>query len=538
MRKIKISNLNYEIEVHDGENILQSLKNAGVSLENPCRGLGTCGKCKIKIIDGKVSKPTNKELELLNGSGNKDFRLACYAFLESDISIEIPKDDEDGKVMAEGYISEFEIDKGKKGFGFAVDIGTTTIVSELVDLSNGKVITSSSMINPQKKFGLDVLSRITHVVEECEKGIKELQDVLINGLNNLTLDNLRKSDIKKEEIKEYAVSANTTMMHTLLGEDVTSMGRFPYKPSYEGMREVYCESLGLIGGENSKVLCLPHVSAFIGADVVAGAKVSEITKRKGNILFIDIGTNGEIVLKIGDSLSCCSCAAGPALEGMNITSGVRASSGAIEEVKITENGIVINTIENKRPIGICGSGILASVRELLKCGILRENGAFIKKEDLHEGDYRYPFIGLNGKKRELILSKEPYIAVTQGDVRQVQLAKGAILSGFLALLKKYEVAIKDLDEVLIAGQFGAHLPKESLTGTGILPKEFTGKITYLGNTSMTGARMALLSKKAREDMVRLKDKMEYVELAVTDGYEDIFRNSMLFPSIDKKKEKI
>jgi len=242
---------------------------------------------------------------------------------------------------------------------------------------------------------------------------------------------------------------------------------------------------------------------------VAGAYVCELHKAEENILFIDIGTNGEIVLSKGGRLLSCSCAAGPALEGMNISSGMRAAEGAVEDVEITENGIDLKVIGEEDPIGICGSGILAAVKELLRTGIVKNNGAFIKKEQLEESDYRYKMIQLNGNKREFLLKSTPeQLLITQGDVRQVQLAKGALLSGFYALLKQAKIDMGELDKVMIAGQFGAHLPADSLVGTGILPKEVKDKLVYIGNSSKTGAYMALMSVKVKKEIEDLAGAMK------------------------------
>ncbi len=262
---------------------------------------------------------------------------------------------------------------------------------------------------------------------------------------------------------------------------------------------------------------------------MAGAYVCELHKAEENILFIDIGTNGEIVLSKGGKLLSCSCAAGPALEGMNISSGMRAAEGAVEDVVITENGIDLKVIGEEDPIGICGSGILAAVKELLRTGIVKNNGAFIKKEQLEESDYRYKMIQLNGNKREFILKGTPeQLLITQGDVRQVQLAKGALLSGFYALLKQAKIDMGELDKVMIAGQFGAHLPADSLVGTGILPKEVKDKLVYVGNSSKTGAYMALMSVRVKKEIEDLAGEMEYMELGASEGYEKLFSQCLIF----------
>ena len=262
---------------------------------------------------------------------------------------------------------------------------------------------------------------------------------------------------------------------------------------------------------------------------MAGVRVCGLHEETEKVLFIDIGTNGEIVLAGGGHLLSCSCAAGPALEGMNISCGMRAADGAVEDVRITEDGIRLTTIGDGEPEGLCGSGILAAVKELLRTGLVKKTGVFVKKDALDPKDYRYDLIRLNGTKRELILDDERDLFITQGDVRQVQLAKGAILSGFTALLKKAGIEMKDLKKVLIAGQFGAHLPAEFLTGVGILPEEVEDRLVYVGNSSKTGAYMTLMSETMKQEMEALAEKIEYMELAETENYERIFTESMIFP---------
>ena len=215
---------------------------------------------------------------------------------------------------------------------------------------------------------------------------------------------------------------------------------------------------------------------------------------------------------------------------MNISSGMRAAEGAVEDVKITEHGIELTTIDDQEPAGLCGSGILAVLKELLRTGIVKKTGVFIKKDQLDPSDYRYAMIRMNGTKREFVLNEDPLLLVTQGDIRQVQLAKGAILSGFIALLRQRGIAMKELDKVMIAGQFGAHLPADSLVGTGILPEEVKDKLLYVGNSSKTGAYMTLMSASAKKEVEALAKKMEYMELAETENYERVFSECMIFPT--------
>lgn len=423
-------------------------------------------------------------------------------------------------------------------YGVAIDIGTTTVVTSLIDMMTGKELGTASRINAQKKFGLDVLTRISYETEHPEDGKEHLQKVIIDSINEMLDEVCRKPEvpgkgrIEKHDIYEITVAANCTMMHMLLGVSAGSIGRAPYAPAFVKSKNLRAAEIGIQAGEGARLYCLPSVSAYIGADIVAGAYVCELRKQQKKVLFIDIGTNGEIVFSDHGRLLSCSCAAGPALEGMNISSGMRAAAGAIEDVKITEQGVKLQIIgqeeyRQEEAEGVCGSGILAVVKELRRTGLIRKDGAFIKPKDISEEDYRYPMLELDGRKRKFKMTER--LRITQGDVRQVQLAKGAILSGFYALLKKAGRTMEDLDQVMIAGQFGAHLPAESLIGTGILPKEVKDKLIYVGNSSKTGAYLALMSGKAKQEMEELAHHMEYMELGATEGYERLFADCLMFP---------
>lgn len=539
----------------------------------------------------ETEKKLLKQEELQEG-----VRLSCFVKPENDLEIELLQKERKHEVLTDGYVPEFEFDvdirkqvieihkptledqtpyedqiKNQTGgelqfqglknarfqsgkatvvlhgqqviqveegdttgslYGVAVDIGTTTVVCTLIDMLTGKELANASMINAQKHFGLDVLTRISYELEHPEDGAEKLQKAIVDSMNDMIADACHQAGVNPKEIYEVAVGANCTMMHMLLGVDATSIGKAPYAPMFVRAKDIKASEIGIHVAEGARLYCLPSVSAYIGADIVAGAYVCELKKEKGNVLFIDIGTNGEIVLSNNGRLLCCSCAAGPALEGMNISSGMRAAEGAIEDVKITEEGVRLKVIGDEEPIGICGSGILAVVKELLRVGLIRKEGAFIKLKQLEETDYRYPMLQLDGIKREFIMTEKPQkLLITQGDVRQVQLAKGAILSGFIALLNKAGIRMEDLDKVMIAGQFGAHLPADSLVGTGILPKEVEDKLVYVGNSSKTGAYMALMSSKVKAEMEELASYMDYMELGATEGYERLFSDCLIFPDI-------
>ena len=601
MPKIKIVGNDKKILYSNGETLLEILLREGFFIDNPCNGKGTCGKCRVKILEGDIEEPTITEKKLISENELKNgIRLSCLVKPDADISVELFQKEGAHKVLTAGYTPKFEfninvkkipvyiekpslknqtpleeqfkkatgvkksigidnlldieysegeytaviyndeiigIESGNtadKIFGVAIDIGTTTVVCELVDMNTGKQLANSSMINAQKHFGLDVLTRITYEIENPEDGINKLQTAIVDSINDMIDDVCHKTGIEKKYIYEVSVGANCTMMHMLLGISAKTIGKSPYAPIFTGSRNILASEIGIKISKKGRLYCLPSVSSYIGADIVAGAYVCDLQHKKGNVLFIDIGTNGEIVLSKAGKLLSCSCAAGPALEGMNISSGMRASEGAIEDIEIVNGYVNIKTIGNKNPVGICGSGILAAVRELVKSGI-------IKKDKLPETDSRYDLIQLNGKKREFIVCdkstseknnhENEKILITQGDIRQVQLAKGAILSGFLALLRKAGISMSELDKIMIAGQFGAHLPADSLTGTGILPEEVGDKLEYVGNSSKAGAYMALMSSDVKKEMEELAVNMDYMELGAIEDYERLFSDCLIFPEI-------
>lgn len=425
-------------------------------------------------------------------------------------------------------------DTSESLYGVAIDIGTTTVVCSLVDMLTGEELGHASEINAQKFFGLDVLTRITYEIENPDDGREKLQKAIVGSINKMVKSICDRHGLTQDQIYQVTVGANCTMMHMLMGVDARPIGKAPFAPVFARAKDVKASDIGLKAAPGARLYCLPSVSAYIGADIVAGAYVCDLKHQKGNVMFIDIGTNGEIVLAADGKLMSCSCAAGPALEGMNISSGMRAAEGAIEDIHINEDGLDLKIIGDCEPAGICGSGILTVTKELLRTGIVRKTGAFVKADKFDENDYRSKYIVVDEDgKRSFRMTEggngsEP-LYITQGDVRQVQLAKGAILSGFMALMKKAGIGMADLDRVLIAGQFGAHLPAESITGTGILPFEVEDRIEYVGNTSKTGAYMALMSGKVKRQMEELAHDMDYLELGATDNYERLLSECLIFP---------
>ena len=600
------------VEYRPEQNLLEALTTAGVFMESPCGGLGTCGKCLVKIMQGRGSSPTADEVKLLGQTKLQEgYRLACLLYPENDLTVSLPEGRKKHRILTAGQAPEFEFspaiskeffevsrrDKadnqpadqwlgrrlngrgdradlsflktlaplklgyvsGEKSgtivfdrqkpltvepgdttalvYGLALDIGTTTMVLSLVNLLDGRELGSASMINPQTAQGLDVLSRIAFAQEHGPEGLQTLQSSVVKGIEELARELCRNHQVSSARIYNLVVAANTTMLHLLLGLAPDSLGLIPFAPTLTRGLNFRADEIGLSYLSAATVSTLPSVSAYIGADIVAGAQVCRLRHRPENILFIDIGTNGEVILAKHGKLISCSCAAGPAFEGMNIQQGMRAADGAIEDICLswTPESADLKTdlkiIGETKPVGLCGSGILAAVRELLKIGLIKPDGRVLKNDDLPPNDPRKAICTEFNGKPAIRLADPPHeIIITQKDVRQVQLAKGAVLSALKALLAKTGLGMADLDRVIVAGQFGAYLPVDSLTGCGIIPEEFSEKIEYAGNTSKVGAYMALMSYRIQDEMEELAREIDYFELGNIDNYDRLFASAMKFPA--------
>ena len=326
---------------------------------------------------------------------------------------------------------------------------------------------------------------------------------------------LENHGLTADDLRQIVIAGNTTMIHLLAAYDPICLGRAPYKMAFSGPLELKGADLGLVAAD-CPVYCVPSVSAFIGGDIIAGVLACRLYESTDCALFIDIGTNGEIILANHGKLVGCSCATGPALEGMNISCGSIAKDGAIEDLSIDDGQINYVTIGGADPIGLCGSGLLATVAELYRKGLLDKNGRLKKLSPIEVVD----------SKRRLPLGGG--LVLTQQDVRQVQLAKGAILSGINSLLQAAKVKPEQLDRIIVAGQFGAHLKAMDLLDCGLLPKVDVDKIIYAGNTSLSGAYLCLVGRGEREICTRIASSVDYLELIELPDYQQEFLRCMSF----------
>ncbi|MEK6646165.1 MAG: ASKHA domain-containing protein [Candidatus Firestonebacteria bacterium] len=428
-----------------------------------------------------------------------------------------------------------DIEKGNtvsNSYGMAFDIGTTTVVGSLIDLGTGEVKAVVPAMNPQVVYGDDVISRIKFSITESD-GLKKVHSKIIDLINDLISKAVKVCKIDKKSIYEITIVGNSTMQHFFLGVSPENLGFLPYVPVIQESCDIKACDLKLDINPNGNVHILPNIAGYVGADTVGVILSASLHKSEKIKLAIDIGTNGEIVLGSKDLLVSCSTAAGPAFEGVHISCGMRAASGAIDKVKIENDDIFINVIEGAVPHGICGTGLVDAVAVLLSAGIIDETGRILSKGELDkkvsaklaarivEGKSGYDFILWQSDTKKILL--------TQKDVRELQLAKGAIRSGIESLKKNLKISNADIEEVLLAGAFGNYLKPESALRIGLIPDFPLSKVKSIGNAAFEGAKMALVSVLARKESDEIGRKAKYIELSTVQDFNEEFSNAMMFP---------
>ncbi|MHA1694062.1 MAG: ASKHA domain-containing protein [Candidatus Helarchaeota archaeon] len=408
-------------------------------------------------------------------------------------------------------------------FGYAVDIGTTKLAGYLINLKTGTVMAVGSLMNPQIPFGEDVISRLNYL------DAKKLQELICEGINKV-LNNLKeKTGIVSSEIYEITVVGNTVMHHLFHGIAAKYLGIAPYSPVIRDSLILEVRNNNLDINPNGKLYSLPLIGGFIGSDTTAVILATRIHKKKDICLAIDIGTNTEVIIGNKDKLFACSCASGPAFEGAHVKFGMRASSGAIEKIEIEPNMLEpkFQTIDNIAPNGICGSGMIDLVAEMLKVGIINIDGIFNKNVEnwriIQDKDgYEYIIVSNDNENKK-------QITFSQKDVNQILLAKAAIHTGIKILMKQYGISKEDIQQFYIAGAFGSHINKESARIIGLFPEINLNKIKFVGNAAGTGARMCLLSKKMKKEAEIIAKSVKYIELGNDPNFQKEFLSSLFIP---------
>ncbi|MDY6893595.1 MAG: ASKHA domain-containing protein [Chloroflexota bacterium] len=419
----------------------------------------------------------------------------------------------DDEVVAIGQQSSLQL-------GLAVDVGTTKIAGYLVDLRNAKTLASRGIMNPQISYGEDVISRINNVTKSPDMGMK-LQRAVIGALNSLAIELCAETNTSVEQIVEAVVVGNTAMHHILAGLPVRQLAQSPFIPAANMALDIKARDLGLSLAPGSSVHLLPNVAGFVGADHVAMLLATKAWQARELTVALDIGTNTEISLISNGEITSVSCASGPAFEGYHIEHGMRAASGAIERVRIADHGIQYQTVDDMPPVGICGSGIIDAIAQLYLAGAIDKGG---RMKDRRIG------IRTRKKQREFVLAgkeggSEQSIVVTQGDVRELQLAKAAIRSGIQVLLDAYNFSEEDITRVIIAGAFGTYIDISSAIAIGMLPALPLERFRQVGNAAGTGARLALISLSERSQAASIASRLQYIELASSPHFTRTFVQS-------------
>ena len=574
---ILIKPMDINVEVEKGTTLLDAQIMAGLKPDAPCGGNGTCGKCLVEIIteDGiKVEKACQIEVEedmvirakvkggehqlLMQGSEreivleppitrqivNVDnptidnitsewdrIRLALGDKLDIDeknVVTELSLFDsiydnlnENDYVlrciMFDNEIIDVFEDEGE-AYSVAVDIGTTSVVCYLLEAETGKEIAVKSTLNPQSQYGADVIQRLNYAIEN---GVEALSSSIRRALNELISEAAKQAGINKEKIYLVSIVGNTCMHHLFLGITPKPLGKAPYNPMLDEEVVIKAKEYDIEINKRGKILVLPNIAGFVGADTMGVVLATEFEKLEQLTLAIDIGTNGEMVMGNKDKMISCSTAAGPAFEGAKITCGMRGKEGAIERAKFVDGILKYEVIGNVEAVGICGSGLLDIIAAFVEEGVVDETGRF----DLENSSCENCIIEIEGKKAFRISEK---VFVTQGDIREVQLAKSAIAAGIGLMAEKIGIEIDDIEKVMIAGAFGNYMSPHSACVLGMIPPQLEEKVVPIGNAAGEGAKIAALNLKEFYKAGRVAEKIEFLELAVNPKFQEYFVDNLGF----------
>lgn len=419
-------------------------------------------------------------------------------------------------------------DTSGKNYAMAVDIGTTTVSGQLIDLHNGEVIEEYGQFNSQISYGDDVISRI--MFAEKGDGLTKLQEVIISCINKIINTILKQTGVEKDNISTITMAGNTTMTQLLLGIDPSHIRRSPYVPASTLYPPFQASTIGIDLCEHTKALLYPNISSYVGGDIVAGVMGTRMYTNEELTLFLDIGTNAEIVIGNKDWLVCTACSAGPAFEGGGIEFGMRASEGAIEDFSINPVTLepMLLTIGNTRPRGICGSGLITMTAVLFEAGIIDNRGHFnrdLDKARIHQNEGIWQYV--LAWKEESAIDRD--IALTELDIDNLIRAKAAIYSGCLTLLAEVGLQMDMIEHIILAGGFGSYIDIEKAMTIGMLPEIDPERISFIGNASLFGARMSSFTNRIRRDVVEVTKSMTNFELSETPSYMDNYVAAMFLP---------
>jgi uncharacterized 2Fe-2S/4Fe-4S cluster protein (DUF4445 family) len=495
--RITLRPLGAAFDVERGSPLQEVLFPYGV--EFPCGGRARCKGCRVRVLEGNLPLTPEQERILSRAELDAGWRLACHCRADADLTLELAQ--WEAAILSDESPFSFT---PRDGLGVAIDVGTTTLVAQLLDLRSGDVLAVNTALNAQAKHGADVMSRVGFAVNEKK------QDVLTGSIREQTgsmiRDLIARSKSDPASLRDVVLVGNTAMHHLFCGIDCTPLSRYPFEPVQDGLISFRAADLGWETGGNIRFL--PCLGGFVGSDILAGILAVNLHRSDTPLCLIDLGTNGEIVIGSREGLLCCSTAAGPAFEGARISMGMRAATGAIAEVDLDGEGrFVCRTLGDVRPRGICGSGLVDAAAALIDAGRLTHGGRFT-----------------GGEKSVMIADP---VSLTQTDIRELQLAKGAIAAGIRILLGISGLVPGDIARVYLAGAFGNYVNTASARKIGLVsfPPE---KIVPAGNTALRGAKRALFDDPFAHDA--LAGSVRHIALDRTGDFQDIYVEEMGFPT--------
>lgn len=485
----------------NNENLLDALRRNGIAVTAPCGGNGTCGKCRVTL------RTDAEEASV----------LACRTSVEGDCTV-LLEEAEGGVICTDGGEIALHADGSRNGLGAAVDLGTTTVAIKLFDLEHGTELGSKSAWNTQASYGGDVITRCQFCMERTD-GLDILKDLAQRQISELIAGICEDAGRDIRDVKEIFLAGNTVMQHIACGLSPAGIAVAPFRPEtlFDGGEQMNLNGLILSYA--------PCVAGYVGGDITAGLLASGLHQNQKTSLFLDVGTNGEMALGGADGFLCCAVASGPAFEGAGITCGMASTAGAISHVRWNGTGPELEVIGGGRPKGICGSGLLDLLAMLLELGIVDESGYLLPPEEAPEGFEAWLDKDEDGNGCFWLTDE---VCFTAADVRQLQLAKAAVAAGISVLMQEAQRTFDDIDTLVLAGGFGSHMSAKSAVAIGMLPEALLERIVCVGNSSLVGASMALLSGAKREELLAIQKQCKYLELSGNSAFNELFPEHMTF----------
>jgi uncharacterized 2Fe-2S/4Fe-4S cluster protein (DUF4445 family) len=514
MNKFKVTFYpdNKSIEVPEDTTILSAALSSGIYINSVCGGDGICGKCKVFVR---------------KKGADKTLCLACRTPIRDDIEVEVPLGSRLGLSLR---LKNKKLKYSFGNFGLALDIGTTTISAQLVNLNNKKILGTKTGYNKQASFGADIITRIIYAGKE--DGLEKLHNAVSSTINQIIQFLSLENKISINDITSIVCTGNTTMIHLLFKKDPAYIRREPYMPYGLSIPELKASEARININPDGMLYCVPATANYIGGDTTAGVLSSRLYKQKELSMLIDIGTNGEIALGNDEFIVACAASAGPAFEGSGLKNGMRAASGAIEKVTINPKSLAVGykAIGNAKPLGICGSGYISLLRNMFLSGIIDRGGKIIAKisRRIKLTDYGHEFI--LAFKEDTGIGED--IAITETDIDNLKRAKAAIYSAVSILVKHMNFRESDIKNIFIAGGFGTSLDIESAITIGLLPDLERNRFSFVGNSALAGAREILLSSEALKQAGEIARKITYFDLSTDSGYMDEYTAALFFPHTD------